>query len=140
MQLMQLERQKRVREIIDVNALLNLPEEQVVDDPESLDEHLISLFSPAGEQESEDDEEIVVNLPTVQPQEVINLLQSIKLGEMQADDCNADYIRWIERYEKVVKRRHIASLYYISLRTLSYDIGVGDPSQDDIVKVIVIGR
>jgi hypothetical protein len=29
---------------------------------------------------------------------------------MQADDCNADYIRWIERYEKVVKRRHIASL------------------------------
>jgi hypothetical protein len=94
---------------MDVNALLNLPEEEVVDDFDSLDEHLIAMFSTVEEQES-DSEGIVTDLPVVKPQEVINLLQSIKLGEMQADDCNADYIRWIERYEKVVKRRHIASL------------------------------
>jgi hypothetical protein len=109
MQLLQLQHQQRVREIMDVNALLNLPEEEVVDDSNSLDEHLIAMFSTVEEQES-DSEEIVTDLPVVKPQEVINLLQSIKLGEMQADDCNADYIRWIERYEKVVKRRHIASL------------------------------
>jgi hypothetical protein len=58
---------------------------------------------------------IVTDLPVVKPQEVINLLQSIKLGEMQADDYNADHIRWIERYEKVVKRRHIASLKQVGI-------------------------
>jgi len=26
---------------------------------------------------------------------------------MQSDNYNADYISWIERYEKVVKQRHL---------------------------------
>jgi hypothetical protein len=58
----------------------------------------------------ESDNEEVEALPQVPPSEVLRLPQSIKLGEMQSDDCNADHIRWIERYEEVVKQRHLDGL------------------------------
>jgi hypothetical protein len=68
----------------------------------------VALYSPVEEEES-DDEDVEV-LPTIRPHEVLRLLQGIKIGEMQADDCNADYISWIERYERVVQRRQIDAL------------------------------
>lgn len=93
---------------MDVNQLLNLAEEVVEDTAKDLDSHLVALFSPPEEQES--DSEGIKVLPRVPPREVLRLLQSTKLGEMQSDNCNADYISWIDRYEKVVQKRHIDSL------------------------------
>lgn len=86
---------------MDVTSLLNLPKEQVVDSPKDLDYHIVALCSPVDEQES--DEEAVEILPQVPLQQVLRLLQSIKIGEMQSDNCNTDYISWLERYEKVVR-------------------------------------
>ncbi|KAM0721559.1 hypothetical protein Q7P37_002484 [Cladosporium fusiforme] len=106
--LQQLSRERRVHEIMDVNQLLTLAEEAVVDGPENIDAHLATLFSPPDEQES--DTEGIEPVPQVLPREVLRLLQFIKLGEMQSDDCNADYINWIERYEQVVQKRHIRTL------------------------------
>jgi hypothetical protein len=57
---------------MDVNALLNVPKEQVNDDYEDLEDHLIALYSPIKEQES-DNEEVEV-LPTIRPYEVLRLL------------------------------------------------------------------
>jgi hypothetical protein len=37
---------------------------------------------------------------------------------MQSDNCNADYIRWIERYEKVVKQRHLEGLKQAGIQSL----------------------
>lgn len=59
--------------------------------------------------EQESDNEGIEPVPQVPPREVLRLLQTIKLGEMQSDDCNADYISCIERYEQVVQKRHILS-------------------------------
>lgn len=106
--LQQLQFERRIHQMMDVNQLLNLAEEEVVDTIEDLDDHLVTLFSPPEEQES--DTEGIEVLPKVPPRDVLRLLQSIKLGEMQSDDCNADYISWIERYERVIQKRHIDSL------------------------------
>ena len=38
------------------------------------------------------------------------MLQAMKLAEMQAEDCDAESIKWLDRYEKVVYRRHLESL------------------------------
>jgi hypothetical protein len=46
------------------------------------------------------------------------LSQSIKIGEMQADDCNADYIVWIKRYEKVIERMHIEGLKQAGIQAI----------------------
>lgn len=46
---------------MNVKQLLNLPEEQVVDSPKDLDNHLIELFSPIEDEES--DTEILKPLP-----------------------------------------------------------------------------
>jgi hypothetical protein len=100
--------QYRIHGTMDVTLLLNPPEEEVTDITEDLDANIIAQNSPVDDEES-DNEEVEV-LPQVQPQQVLHLLQSIKLGEMQADDCNADHIAWIERYEKVIRRRHIEGL------------------------------
>lgn len=107
-QLVLLQQSDRVRQIMDVSALLNLPEEEVVDSPEDVDNHIIALCSPVDEQESDD--EAVEIMPQVPPNQVLRLLQSIKLGEMQSDNCNADFISWIERYEKVVRQTHLEGL------------------------------
>lgn len=86
-----------------------------MDTPEDLDDMLIELYSPIDEQES--DTEVVEELPTIASKEVLRLLQSVKLGEMQAEDCNAEFIKWIERYEKVVKQRHFNSLKQAGIRS-----------------------
>ena len=95
-------------DVMDVRSLLDMPEEVVSDNLENLDDHIIDLCSPTDEQESGD--EAVEQLPRVSSQQVLQLLQRMKLCEMQSDNCNADYIRWMERYENVVKQRHTNSL------------------------------
>ena len=100
---------------MDMTALLNLPEEIVKDGPEDLDHQIIALCSPVNEQKS--DNEAVEVLPRVPPQQVLRLLQSIKLGEMQSDNCNADYISWIERYEKVVRQRYLERLKQANIQS-----------------------
>jgi hypothetical protein len=40
---------------MDVSTLLNLPEEEVVDSPKDVDNHIIALCSPMDEQESDDE-------------------------------------------------------------------------------------
>ena len=39
---------------MDVSILLNLPEEEVVDSPKDVDNHIIALYSPIDKQESND--------------------------------------------------------------------------------------
>jgi hypothetical protein len=53
---------------------------------------------------------IVADEPHVPPSQVLRLLQLIKLGEMQSDGCNPANISWLERYEQVVKQRHLDGL------------------------------
>jgi hypothetical protein len=53
---------------------------------------------------------IVADEPHVPPSQVLRLLQLIKLGEMQSHDCDPANISWLERYENVVKQRHLHSL------------------------------
>ena len=108
LQLIQLQQCHRIHEIMDINSLLNLPEEEVKDSSEDLDNHIIALCDHVDEQESDD--EAVEVLPQIPPQQVLRIVQSVKLDEMQSDDCNAEYIRWFERYEKVVQQRHLDSL------------------------------
>ena len=45
-QLLHLQQSNRVRQIMDINSLLNLPEEVVVDTADDLDNHIIDLCSP----------------------------------------------------------------------------------------------
>lgn len=124
--LLQLQQSDRVRQIMDVNSLLNLSEEVVTDTSEDLDNHIIALCSPVDEQESDD--EAVEILPQVPPQQVLCLLQSIKLGEMQSNNCNADYIRWLERYEKVVKQRHLEGLKQANIQSFFGTAGTSEAS------------
>ena len=125
-QLLHLQQSNRVRQIMDINSLLNLPEEVVVDTADDLDNHIIDLCSPVDEQESDD--EAVEVLPQVPPQQVLRLLQSIKLGEMQSSNCNADYIRWLERYEKVVKQRHLEGLQQANIQSFFGAAGTSEAS------------
>ena len=65
---------------MDVSILLNLPEEEVVDSPKDVDNHIIALCSPVDKQESND--EAVEIIPQVPLNQVLRLLQSIKLSEI----------------------------------------------------------
>jgi len=53
----------------------------------------------------------------VTPKQMLQLLQDLKLGETQSDDCSAESIRWLERYEKIVKERHLKGLKQAGIRT-----------------------
>jgi hypothetical protein len=91
---------------MDVNQLINPAEEEVVDSEGDIEEMLVMLHSPE-EPESDNEEE---QLPRIPPKQALQLLQSLKLAEIQSDDCSAESIRWLERYEKVVYNRHLNSL------------------------------
>ena len=110
---------------MDVNQLINPTEEEIVDPKGDVEEMLVMLHAPE-EPESDDEEE---QLPIVTPKEVLQLLQSIKLGEIQSDDCNAESIKWLERYEKVVYRRHLNNLSQAGI--MGYLI-TGDEARDQI--------
>jgi hypothetical protein len=101
--LLQLRAQHQIRQLMDVNQLINPTEEEVVDPEGDVEEMLVMLHAPE-EPESDNEEE---QLPIMTPKQVLQLLQSIKLSEIQSDDCNAESIKWLERYEKVVCRRHL---------------------------------
>ena len=62
-------------------------------------------------------------MPKVQPQQVLNLLQTLKLSELQADDCNPSFISWLERYEKVVNKRHLKSLKQTGIESFMTNTG-----------------
>jgi hypothetical protein len=104
--LLQLRAQHQIRELMDVNQLINPAEEEVVDSEGDIEEMLVMLHSPE-EPESDNEEE---QLPRIPPKQALQLLQSLKLAEIQSDDCSAESIRWLERYEKVVYNRHLNSL------------------------------
>jgi len=123
--LLQLRAQHQIRQLMDVNQLINPTEEEIVDPKGDVEEMLVMLHAPE-EPESDDEEE---QLPIVTPKEVLQLLQSIKLGEIQSDDCNAESIKWLERYEKVVYRRHLNNLSQAGI--MGYLI-TGDEARDQI--------
>jgi len=100
-----------------------VPEEEVRDTSKDLDSHIIALCSPVDKQEL--DEEALEIQPQVLLQQVLRLLQSIKLGEMQLDNYNAEYIRWIKRYKKVVQQRHLKGLKQVNIQ--SFFILTGTP-------------
>jgi hypothetical protein len=74
---------------MDVNQLVNPTEEGVVDPEGDVEEMLVMLHAPE-EPESDNEEE---QLPIMTPKQVLQLLQSIKLSEIQSDDCNAESIK-----------------------------------------------
>lgn len=127
-----LEQQQRIRQIMNVEQLLNLPEEQVVDSPEDLDNHLVELFSPVEDEES--DTEILEPLPQMTPEHCIQLLEGLKLGEMQSDDCNAEFIRWMNAYEKVIRKRRIGALKQVGIgryfNTIASQVTLDDAPRD----------
>lgn len=98
---------------MDVNQLLNLPEEQVVDSDEDLDNHLIAVYSPVNEEES--DEEDVEVLPQVTTEEINTALQTLQLGEMQSHGYDPSFLRWFERYKRVIFNRRIEGLKQLSI-------------------------
>jgi hypothetical protein len=112
--LVQLRAQSQIRQLMDVNTLVNPPDEEVVDPEGEVEEMLLAIHAP---EEPESDNEEVEQLPVVTPQQVIRLLQSVKLGEIQSDDCNAESIRWLDRYEKVVQMRHQKELKQAGIRS-----------------------
>jgi hypothetical protein len=113
--LLKLRAQYQIQHLMDISQLLNPPEEEVADPQEDIEEMLIALHTPVDEQES--DSEDVEQLPIISPQQVLEHLQSIKLGEIQADDCNPESIKWIERYEKVIRSRHQRGLKQAGIRS-----------------------
>lgn len=106
--LLNLEHQQRIRQIMSVEQLLNIPEEQVKDSPEDLDNRLVELFSPHEDEES--DTEVLEPLLQVTPEHSLQLLQQLKLGEIQSEGCNAEFLKWMNAYEKVVHKRRIGAL------------------------------
>jgi hypothetical protein len=119
--LLQLRVQHQIRQIIDVNQLINPADEEVVDPQGDVEEMLIMLHQP--EEPESDNEEVEEQLPIVPPEQVLQYLQSIKLAEIQSEDCNAESIKWLDRYEKVVYRRHLDNLTQVGI--MSYLIRDG---------------
>ena len=101
---------------MEINQLIDPPDEAVIDPDNEIDEELLALHCPVEEPES-DCEEIIEELPVVTPKQMLQLLQDLKLGETQSDDCSAESIRWLERYEKIVKERHLKGLKQAGIRT-----------------------
>jgi hypothetical protein len=118
--LIQLRAQDQIRQLIDVNQLINPVDGEVVDPEGEVEEMLVALHCPEG---PESDTEIVT------PQQVLQLLQGVKLGEIQVDDCNTESIRWLDRYEKVVQTRHQKGLKQAGIRTY---FTVGEKARDQI--------
>jgi hypothetical protein len=115
--LQQLYIQHQIQQAMDINQLINPPDEQVIDADNEIDEELLALHCPVAVEEPESDTEVLEELPIVTPKQVLELLQSIKLGEIQSDDCNAESIRWLERYEKIIKERHLKGLKQAGIRS-----------------------
>ena len=106
-------RQQRIKEAMDINVFLQPPDEVVEDSSEDIDRDIIDEFTPAPEQES--DEEGVEVLSRVTPFEAIEALQRLRLYEEQSDDCNHLLIEELERHEKEVQRRRFKGLQQRSL-------------------------
>lgn len=62
--------------------------------------------------------------------QVLQLLESVKLGEIQSDDCSPESIRWIERYKRVIRERHLRSLKQTGIRSY-FTIGCEPRDQID---------
>jgi hypothetical protein len=129
--LIQLRAQDQIRQLIDVNQLINPVDEEVIDPGGEVEEMLVTLHSPEG---PESDTEQPEELPIVTPQHVLQLLQGVKLGEIQVDDCNAESIRWLDRYEKVVQTRHQKGLKQAGIRTY---FTVGEEARDQIDPLLI---
>jgi len=114
--LIQLRTQHQIQQAMEINQLIDPPDEAVIDPDNEIDEELLALHCPVEEPES-DCEEIIEELPVVTPKQMLQLLQDLKLGETQSDDCSAESIRWLERYEKIVKERHLKGLKQAGIRT-----------------------
>lgn len=103
-QLFKLQRMDIIKERMNTKLFINPMDEEVVDSPDDTAEHIAQQYEPVPQEES--DLEEVEELPRIRAKQALQLLQQLRLHEEQAEDCNIDWIRSLDRYEKVVRRRH----------------------------------
>jgi hypothetical protein len=115
--LQQLYIQHQIQQAMDINQLINPPDERVIDADSEIDEELLALHCPVAVGEPESDTEVLEELLIVTLKQVLELLQNIKLSEIQSDDYNAESIRWLKRYEKIIKERYLKGLKQAGIRS-----------------------
>lgn len=114
-QMHQLLAQQRIQQRMDIRTLISPPEEVVEDSNDDIAEQIAQLFEPIPDQES--DNEGVEELPRIAAQQALLHLRNLRLHEEQSDDCNSDWLRSLDRYEKVVKHRQQKGLQQSQLET-----------------------
>jgi hypothetical protein len=95
-----------ISNLMDISFFINPKEELVDDEPEHLDEQILSQFEPADE--SDDDE--VETVPPIPTQEALEALKKLQLYEEQQDQGDIDLIQWLNRHERVIWGRKMANL------------------------------
>ena len=98
---------------MSIQQLLQPSDEVVEDSPEDIDEQIAQLYEPVVEDDSEPEE--VEVLPRIKADQALQLLRQLRLHEEQSDDCNSQWIRSLDSYEKVVYRRQFQGLQQRSI-------------------------
>jgi hypothetical protein len=106
----QLRQQCQIQHLMEISQVINPPDEEVVDAPDEVDDMLLALHCFNEQQQESDPEEPEEQLPIITPKQMLQHLEGLKLGEIQSDDCNAESLRWLERYTKIVRERHLKGL------------------------------
>lgn len=98
---------------MDIRGLIELEDEVIQENQEDLITHIAGLFEPPAE-ESDTEEPAEVIRP-ISIEEALQLVQRLKIHEEQSEDCNNDWIRSLDQYEKVVKDRRLKRLHQSQL-------------------------
>lgn len=106
--LQELHEQSRIQSVMDIQAIINPPEEAVEDSLEGSFEAIAQQFELLVEEESDD--EVVEQLPRVTPFDSVQLLRRLRFHEEQSTDCNGDWLKGLDSYEKLVQKRYHESL------------------------------
>ncbi|KAI7340379.1 hypothetical protein KC315_g724 [Hortaea werneckii] len=102
--------EERIQNLMDIHTLINPPEEVVEDSPEDSTEAIAEQFEPLLQQEDEAEDELVEQLERVTAHEAVKLLSRLRLHEEQSTDCDGDWLKGLDQYEKVLQKRYQESL------------------------------
>ncbi|KAI7203008.1 hypothetical protein KC316_g1675 [Hortaea werneckii] len=99
----ELYQQARINSLMYLSTLIEPSDEVVYDKSEDLMDQIVEQYQPTPAEEPVD--EYIEELPRVLPSEALVLLQRLRLHEEQSKDSNINWIKDLERYERVLNRR-----------------------------------
>ena len=100
---------------MDINQFLNPADEEVFDNPNEIDDIVLSQFEAENNDSGEEDD--WEPLPQISPSEALESLYKLRLFEEQQADGNQALISLLIRHERVLLSKKIGRQYQADIRS-----------------------